>query len=208
MPLIVLAVAMGAVLATSCVGKQIAAPQPPRSDLIVLLRDEDTGNLGRASVSTRFGSVTLDSERQVTRVQPNQPPSLVDVMSDTEVVESFGDVLAALPLPTLRFTLQFRFDSVELTDEAHHLALEIVDTVSERPFPEVTVVGHADAVGPEDVNFALGMKRANRLRALFLDAGLDPNSISVSSRGENDLRIQTDEATPEARNRRVEIVIR
>ena len=174
----------------------------------MLLRDEDTGNLGSASVSTRFGSVTLNSERQVTRVRSNQPPVLIDVMSDTEVVESFGDALAALSLPTVRFTLQFRFDSVELTDEARHLALEMVDAVSERPFPEVTVVGHADAVGPRDVNFTLGMKRANTVRALFLSAGLDPNAVSVSSCGENDLRIQTDEATPESRNRRVEIVIR
>lgn len=207
MSLIVVAVAM-AVLATSCVRKPVTAPQPPSSDLIVLLRDEDTGNLGRASVSTRFGSVTLDSERQVTRLHPNRPPILSGVMSDTEVAESFGDALSALPLPTLRFTLQFRFDSVELTDEARHLALEIVDTVSKRPFPDVTVVGHADTVGPRDTNFVLGMKRADTVRALFLSAGLDPNSISVSSRGETDLRIRTDDATPESRNRRVEVVIR
>ena len=149
--------------------------------MVVLLRDDRTGNVGSASVSNRSGSVTLDSERQATRVLSNQTPVLIDTLSEAEVTEVFDAALSALPPSPQRFTLHFRFESSELTDEALALVPGILEAVQARPVPNITVVGHSDTTGETDLNFGLGIKRALEVRAFFVDAGLNPTSIDVSS---------------------------
>ena len=176
--------------------------------MVVLLRDDQTNSLGSASVSNRSGSVALDSERQATRVLSNQPPVLIDTLSDTEVAEVFGAALSVLPPPPLRFTLHFRFESSELTDEARAPVPGILEVVRERPVPDITVAGHTDTTGALDWNFELEIKRAREVRDLLVSAGFDPASIAVSSHGERTLLIQTAEETPEPLNRRVEVVVR
>jgi outer membrane protein OmpA-like peptidoglycan-associated protein len=52
------------------------------------------------------------------------------------------------------------------------------------------------------------MKRALTVRALLVEAGLDPALIEVSSLGESDLLVKTPDDTPEPRNRRVDITVR
>jgi outer membrane protein OmpA-like peptidoglycan-associated protein len=52
------------------------------------------------------------------------------------------------------------------------------------------------------------MKRAGTVRAILVEAGLDPATIEVRSHGEGDLLIQTPDNTREPRNRRVEIAVR
>jgi len=173
----------------------------------VLLRDEG-GTVGRASVSNRSGDVMLDQEREATRVEGRHAPSTPTPITDAEVRTMFGDALSAMPGAPLRFTLNFTFDSDELTDEARTLVPEIVKVVAQRPFPDVVVVGHTDTMGTPAANYELGMKRAMSVRALLIEAGLDPSLIEVSSLGEADLLIKTPDDTPEPRNRRVDITVR
>ena len=146
--------------------------------------------------------------RRSGRVLSNQTPVLIDTLSEAEVTEVFDAALSALPPSPQRFTLHFRFESSELTDEALALVPGILEAVQARPVPNITVVGHSDTTGETDLNFGLGIKRALEVRAFFVDAGLNPTSIDVSSHGERDLLIQTADETPEPRNRRVEIVVR
>jgi outer membrane protein OmpA-like peptidoglycan-associated protein len=73
---------------------------------------------------------------------------------------------------------------------------------------EVTVIGHTDTTGSRASNYQLGLERAQAVRALLLEAGLDDSLIEVSSHGEADLLHSTPDNTSEPRNRRVEITIR
>ena len=54
----------------------------------------------------------------------------------------------------------------------------------------------------------LGLIRANTVRGLLVQVGLDPSTIEVRSHGESDLLVKTPDETPEPRNRRVEISVR
>jgi outer membrane protein OmpA-like peptidoglycan-associated protein len=74
--------------------------------------------------------------------------------------------------------------------------------------PEVVVVGHTDTTGTPAGNFDLGMKRGITVRALLVQAGLDPSAVEVTSHGEAVLLVKTADETYEPRNRRVEITIR
>ncbi len=129
-------------------------------------------------------------------------------MSQAEVQHIFAAALAALPLAPLHFTLNFLFDSDELTSESRALVPRILASVKNRPVPEVLVVGHTDTLGPAPTNVALGLKRATTVRSLLLGAGLDRTFMEVTSHGEADLLVSTADEVPQPRNRRVEITVR
>ena len=199
---------LAAALVVACGPRRIAGPSLPAQDLIVLLPDAETGLTGRARVTNEGGSASLDVERDATRVAAHQPPGPVGTLSDADVKGIFGDALSALPPAPRHFTLYFRFESDELTDESRALVPEILKTVKATAVPEVAVVGHTDTTGAPDANVKLGLRRATTVRDLLVNAGLDPSFIEVTSHGKADLLIQTADQTLEPRNRRVEIAVR
>ena len=67
----------------------------------------------------------------------------------------------------------------------------------------VTVTGHADLVGGEDVNQRIGLRRAEAVRLALIGAGVPDASITTTSEGEAAPVVK--KAGPEPRNRRVEV---
>jgi outer membrane protein OmpA-like peptidoglycan-associated protein len=176
--------------------------------LIVLLPDAESGVVGRAAVSNLKGATDLAAARESTRVSVDQAPMPAKVMSEADVQRVFGDALSALPPPPRHFTLYFRFQSDELTDESSVLVPQILKAVKDLPSADVIVVGHTDTTGTSASNFELGLKRAKTLRKILVGAGLDVSSIDVISHGESDLLVKTADDVFEPRNRRVEITVR
>jgi outer membrane protein OmpA-like peptidoglycan-associated protein len=207
------AVALACALATApllaaCGPQRVDTPgRSSGPDLIVLLPDPE-GDVGRASVSRGEASVDLANARDFTIVGLNQPPTKVRTMSESDVKRLFGDVLEAMPPAPQSFTLFFRFESDELTDESRALLPDVLKAMKDRPFPEVLVVGHTDTTGTAGNNFALGMKRGMMVRNLLLEAGLPEAAVEVNSHGEAVLLVKTADETYEPRNRRVEVTIR
>jgi outer membrane protein OmpA-like peptidoglycan-associated protein len=176
---------------------------------VVLLAEPD-GSVGRAIVSnaTGAGTIELVTDRASTVVTGRRAPSPVVVMDAAAVATQFGPTLAALPVAAEAFTLYFRLESDELTDESRALLPGVLQAVASRPAPEVGVVGHTDTAGEARLNYTLGLDRANRVRTLLIGAGVDASLIDVSSLGESDLRVRTGDNVYEPRNRRVEISVR
>jgi outer membrane protein OmpA-like peptidoglycan-associated protein len=202
-PFLVLAFA----LAAGCGPKRPAEP-PAKQDLVVLLPDPQTGATGSITVSNSSGSVELKDARQATRVSANAAPTAPSVLDDAEVNRVFGPALSTLPPTPRHFDLYFRFESDELTDESRALVPEILKVVGERPFPDVSIVGHTDTSGNSKSNFDLGLKRAMTIRGWLVARGLDPKLVEVASHGEADLLVRTADDTPEPKNRRVEIAVK
>jgi outer membrane protein OmpA-like peptidoglycan-associated protein len=174
----------------------------------VLLPDTASGEVGRATVSNPSGSVDLAAARDSTIASAGQPPTPVSTMSEAEINRLFGDALAALPPPAQNFTLYFRFDSEVLTEESRALVADILSAIRARPVPDVVAVGHTDTMGVSAMNFELGLKRANTVRDLLVEGGLDASAVEVISHGESDLLVRTADEVAEPRNRRVEIAVR
>ena len=120
----------------------------------------------------------------------------------------FGDALSALPPAPRRFTLFFRFESDELTDQSQALIPKILAAVQEHEVKDVVAIGHTDTMGTQQANYDLGLKRAMMVRTLLVAAGLDASSIEATSVGELDPLVKTADETPEPRNRRVDIAVR
>jgi outer membrane protein OmpA-like peptidoglycan-associated protein len=199
-----------ATLVSACASshKSASAPELPGQAMVALLPDPDTNAVGKAYVSNASGRVDLMAARDVTTVSARSAPQPVSTLSAADVRALFGDALAALPPAQKHFTLFFRFDSEELTDESRALAPDIIRAVRERPVPDVLVVGHTDTTGTRPSNFALGLRRAKTVRNLLHDSGLAVSAIDVVSHGETELLVPTGNGIFEARNRRVEITVR
>ena len=199
-------------LAGACGPKRVAAPAPapakPEQVVIVLLPADDGSSSGRVIVSNPSGTAELSNARDSTHVVSGGSPSQVQTMSESEIRRLFGSALEALPAAPKHFTLNFRFESDELTDESKSLVPDVLSAVKERAVPEVTVVGHTDTTGGPAANVALGLKRANTVRSLLVEAGLDGAWVEVTSHGEADPLVPTPDQTLEPRNRRVEISVR
>jgi len=197
-----------AALCVGCGGKRAATtPIQGGHSLIALLPDPETDKTGRAMVWNKAGSADLDAERKSVVSSP-QRMGPVERMSNGDVERLFGAALKALPPEPRSFTLHFKFESDELTDESGRLVPEILRVVKQRSDPEVAVVGHTDTLGPSSANVALAMKRAAFVGRLLIEAGLDKTTIELASHGEAALLIPTPDETPEPRNRRVEITVR
>lgn len=98
-------------------------------------------------------------------------------------------------------TINFEFDSAELTDEARLILQKQANFI--RQFPEVRfkVFGHTDLVGSAAYNQRLGMRRAQAAVAYLTSLGISKSRLeAVVSFGKTQPIIQTSQ--PEMRNRR------
>jgi outer membrane protein OmpA-like peptidoglycan-associated protein len=202
--------ALAGALGVACGPKRVSStPGPTTTEtLVVLLQDPDTRATGRASLFNPSGSADLEADRDSAIATPSHRPGPVTRMSDQELQRVFGAVLAALPPAPVHFTLYFRFESNELTDQSRALVPEILNMVKKRAVPEVSVIGHTDTMGTSRANIDLGLNRATTVRNLLVSAGLDASTVEITSHGESNLLIPTPDETPEPRNRRVEISVR
>ncbi len=155
-------------IATACGPKRISSPVRPGQDLVVLLPDSDTRSTGDAGVSNPLGSVDLAAERDAALVTANRAPVLTK-LSAADVKRIFGDALSALPPAPRRFTLFFRFESDELTEQSQALIPEVLAAVKEHAVQDVVVIGHTDTMGTQQANYGLGLKRAMMVRNLLVN---------------------------------------
>jgi len=203
---VLMAMLVVAGLVSACATRSGSGSRPGQA-VVVLLPDPEDGAVGRIVVSNPKGQAELANARASTRVTITRAPR-IRTLSESDVNRQFGDVLATLPPPPRHFVLSFRFDSEELTEEGQRLLPDVLQSVKSYPVPEVVVVGHTDTTGTPQMNAELGMRRANAVRNLLVQAGLSPAAIDVRSHGEGELLVPTADNVFEPRNRRVEVTVR
>lgn len=156
--------------------------------------------------ATKTGTVTLDAKSPVVMNDGDAArPADIDLKT---LRGRFSKALAAQPLPPKRFTLYFVEGSDTLTAESQTAVTAILEEIRQRPAPDLIVVGHTDRVGSVTDNDRLAAKRANSIRDYLIKRGIDGESIQASGRGEREPLVLTADEVAEARNRRVEILVR
>lgn len=125
-----------------------------------------------------------------------------------EVRAVFAEALAAQPPRPVTFILYFVEATDQFTPESQALVDQVFVTIASRPAPELTVSGHTDAVGTDQFNDALSLRRAERVRALLIARGIAPANIVAVGRGKREPRVPAAPGVAEPRNRRVEITVR
>ena len=125
-----------------------------------------------------------------------------------EVQAQFGAALAARPLPPAQFTLYFVEGKDEFTDESKRVIDGVFAEIAKRPVPDVLVIGHTDKVGSDAVNDLLSRQRAEVVRTALLARGIAADNVVAIGRGKREPIVPTADGVAEARNRRVEILVR
>jgi outer membrane protein OmpA-like peptidoglycan-associated protein len=199
-----------AFLAQGCAA-QAPAPQPAAKDpdnVVVLLADPD-GHVGRVIVSNSQGSQELTQARAATEVaDASRAPSAPSQMDQSQIARIFGEALSAQPPLPVHYILYFDSGSTQLTAESRKLIPEAIRTIRERNSNDVSVVGHSDTTGNREYNNRLSLRRAQAIRQLIIDAGVDPSVLEITSHGKDNPLIPTGDNVAEPRNRRVEITVR
>jgi len=130
------------------------------------------------------------------------------LLSEQEIKAAFAEALSARPDAPVRFTLYFREGSDELTVDSKKDMENVLAEVRKRPAPDVIVVGHTDRVGQLQDNDRLALKRAEKMRSELIAKGLPAESVLAAGRGEREPLVSTADEVAEAKNRRVELLVR
>jgi outer membrane protein OmpA-like peptidoglycan-associated protein len=80
-------------------------------------------------------------------------------------------------------------------------------TLQDNPATYVTIIGHTDSTGGDQVNQPLSLDRAAHARQYLAARGVDPNRITVEGRAAREPVASNEDPAGRARNRRVEIYV-
>jgi outer membrane protein OmpA-like peptidoglycan-associated protein len=175
---------------------------------VVLVPDSD-GSVGQISVSNEAGSVTIDQANWATVVRTGErAPEAPARLDPDRVNKIFAEALSGEPPPPVHFTLYFRSGSELLLPASIRLLPNIVTVIQQKMPTRVSVVGHSDTLGDASDNLELSLRRAKAVKQLLLDRGVDGTFVDVSSHGEENPVVKTGDNVANAKNRRVEVVIR
>jgi len=178
----------------------------PKS-LVVLLESPD-GTVGSIQVANAAGSQHLDKAGQAVSLgSAEQAPPKPFMLKEEDILEVFKDALEAKPAEPISYTLYYESDT-NLSQESQQLLLEIFSAIAERTSPDISIIGHSDRSGSDEYNYQLSLRRATAVFDAFVETGINPNLMEVTSHGENNPIVKTPDDVSEPRNRRVEIIIR
>jgi outer membrane protein OmpA-like peptidoglycan-associated protein len=174
----------------------------------VVLLDNPDGHQSTVTLTTGAGSGVIDKPgAAIGADSAKDAPKSVD-LDKKDIDQTFGRAIgSAAPAPVV-FVLHFKFDTTELTDESKRDLPKVLDTLKQRPAPDISVVGHTDRAGTTRFNYELGLRRAQEVRKQIVAIGVDPKLIEVSSHGEFNPVVPTRPGQAEPRNRRVEVTVR
>ena len=127
---------------------------------------------------------------------------------DVRGAATLAEVVAALPERSSSFVLYFKSDTTDLTAESEPELPRIFAEIDRRQGVEVVVIGHTDRSGELGYNDRLSLERAEAIRAWLIGKGVKPEIITVAGRGEREPLVAPADGVREARNRRVEILVR
>lgn len=94
------------------------------------------------------------------------------------------------------------------TDMSNDVLANVAKKLRDNPEMIIVAEGHTDAVGSEQMNVDLAMKRANEVRSMLVKAhGADGARVHVRGIGERRPIASNDTADGRAKNRRVELYL-
>jgi len=153
---------------------------------------------GALTLDRPFSAATVDTDGKIERNSP----------TPAEVNQTFAAALAAQPPKPISYTLYFETNSTQLTPGSRPQLQALMADAARRQAVEVQVTGHTDRVGSDADNDRLSLQRADAVRTMLVQTGIKATFFRAVGRGEREPLVATADEQPEARNRRVEVILR
>lgn len=170
--------------------------------------DFSTADLGAAYFSGKVRIIDLEQ-------RPLDPPDYKDKTPDRSDWSGYQFIPSVLPPEvkpkrhTLKSDLLFSFDSARIRSDAAPALFKLLEELTGRANPNVTIEGHADSTGKAVYNDWLSLERAQAVKQWFMQRGA-PAAYSYVAVGKGEGSPIASNATKEGRaqNRRVEVIMR
>ena len=114
---------------------------------------------------------------------------------------------AELPKTFVFDNLNFNTGTTQLTPESVPTVNDLIVILKAYPAAEVQLVGHTDNTGDPAANMKLSQDRANAVRDMLVNGGIDANRISTAGYGQDKPIASNDTEEGRAKNRRTELVV-
>jgi outer membrane protein OmpA-like peptidoglycan-associated protein len=173
----------------------------------VVLLPEEGGAPAAVTVGEGSRATILDSPLSAAAVDTKGNIERRAVTAE-DVNRTFADALAAQPPKAVSFTLYFETNSTEVAASSRASLDALLAEVAKRQAVEVQVTGHTDRVGSVADNDRLSLQRAEAVRSMLVQRGIQATFIRAVGRGEREPLVPTADEVAEARNRRVEVIVR
>jgi len=147
-------------------------------------------------------------------------PKVLDIVAAMGAIEGpLADLGARMTEKEIKIALSgdilFDFDKDSLRADAFPTLEQVAGVLSTYPDVPILIGGHTDSKGKDEYNQDLSERRANSVKAWFVDhAGVDPARIETRGWGEtkpaapNEKADGSDDPDNRQLNRRVEIIIK
>ena len=174
---------------------------------VVLLDNGKTQNA--VIISTDKGSTKLNKVGSYVDLKDKESAaSEVKIMSQKDIDSRFSKVLAVTPLKPMKYSVYFKPNSKELTEESKVILSTAIETMQKRSPCMVDVIGHTDTIGSNKINIQVSLERAKYIESVLKKRGVQTVSLRAKGYGEEDLQVQTADNVSEDKNRNVEIFIK
>ncbi len=101
----------------------------------------------------------------------------------------------------------FDFDKSVLKPEGKAKLDDLTDKIKAINLEVIIAVGHTDAVGSDDYNQKLSMRRSQAVKAYLVSKGVDKSRVYTEGKGEKQPVADNKTKEGRAKNRRVEIEV-
>ncbi len=130
----------------------------------------------------------------------------VKSVTPEKLASKYSDLLTTIPRKPALFRLYFKQGSTDLVDPS--VIDAVLAEIKSRDGADIQIVGHTDTTGDGPLNDSVSAKRAETVKVLLAEKGVDVGITRTAGRGERELRVQTGDEVENAENRRVEITVR
>ena len=163
-----------------------------------------TADLGRTKEQLEAQRVALQGEQQRRMDAEKRAKEAADNLAKIASVkqEPRGMVI------TLSGAVLFATNKSELLPAAQTKLQEVAKALTDQDRDsKITVEGHTDSQGADDMNMALSQRRAESVKAYLVSQGMAPDRITATGIGEGRPLADNNSAEGRANNRRVEIIV-
>ena len=102
--------------------------------------------------------------------------------------------------------IYFDFDDFKLSQISLNTLKNFINK-NKKDLSNFIVFGHTDTKGSSEYNLKLSLKRAEAVKQILLNIGIDEKNVSILGKGESDLAVKTPDNTKHPANRRAEVKI-